>query len=93
MDRELGRQFSVSVAYVGSAGRRLPSNIEPLNAIDPSHLSLGDRLNDVFQPGMTSLNGVPLPYPGWVEQMTACDPSVAQALRPYPQVPATTCRG
>ncbi len=85
VDRELGRQFSVSVAYVGSAGRRLPSNIEPLNAIDPSHLSLGDRLNDVFQPGMTSLNGVPLPYPGWVEQMTACDASVAQALRPYPQ--------
>ena len=34
---------------------------------------------------MTSLNGVPLPYPGWVEQMTGCAPSVAQALRPYPQ--------
>ena len=85
VDRELGRQLSVSVAYVGSAGRRLPSNIEPLNAIDPSYLSLGDRLNDEFKPGMASLNGVPLPYPGWVEQMTGCAPSVAQALRPYPQ--------
>ena len=83
MDRELGRQF---VAERGlrrvSAGRRLPSNIDPLNAIDPSYLSLGDRLNDEFQPGQTSLNGVPLPYPGWVEQMTSCAPSVAQALRP-----------
>ena len=55
VDRELGRQFSVSVAYVGSAGRRMPSSIEPLNAIDPSHLSLGDRLNDEFQPGQMSL--------------------------------------
>ncbi len=85
VERELGRQMALSVAYVGSAGRRLPSNIDPLNAIDPSYLSMGDRLNDEFAPGMTSLNGVPLPYPGWVEQMTGCAPSVAQALRPYPQ--------
>ena len=28
---------------------------------------------------------MPLPYAGWVEQMTGCAPSVAQALRPYPQ--------
>ena len=34
---------------------------------------------------MTSLHGVPLPYAGWVEQMTGCAPSVAQALRPFPQ--------
>jgi len=85
VDRELGRQLSLSVGYVGSAGRRLPSSIAPLNAIDLSYLSLGDRLNDQFTPGMASLDGVPLPYPGWVEQMTGCAPSVAQALRPYPQ--------
>jgi hypothetical protein len=85
VDRELGNNLSLSVAYVGSAGRRLPSSIDPINAIDPSFLSMGDRLNDEFTPGMTSLNGVPLPYPGWVEQMTGCAPSVAQALRPYPQ--------
>jgi hypothetical protein len=85
VDRELGRNLSLSVAYVGTRGRRLPSSLEPLNAIDPSYLSLGDRLNDEFEPGMTSLNGVALPYEGWVEQMTGCAPSVAQALRPYPQ--------
>ncbi len=77
--------LALSVAYVGSAGRRLPSSIDPINAIDPRFLSMGDRLNDQFTPGMTSLNGVPLPYAGWVEQMTGCAPSVAQALRPYPQ--------
>ena len=85
VDREIGRNLSLSVAYVGSAGRRLPSSIDPLNAIDPRHLSMGDALFDEFTPGMTSLNGVPLPYPGWVEQMTGCAPSVAQALRPFPQ--------
>jgi hypothetical protein len=85
VDRELGRQYALSVAYVGSAGRRMPSSIDPLNAIDPSYLSLGDRLNDEFQPGQASLDGVPLPYPGWVEQMVSCPPSVAQALRPFPQ--------
>ena len=85
VDRELGRNVVLSVGYVGSAGRRLPSSIDPINAIDPSYLSMGDRLYDEFTPGMTSLHGVPLPYPGWVEQMTGCAPSVAQALRPFPQ--------
>ena len=87
VDRELGHQFAMSVAYVGSAGRRMPSSIDPLNAIDPSFLSLGTRLDDEFEPGQASLHGVPLPYAGWVEQMVSCAPSVAQALRPFPQVP------
>ncbi len=85
VDREIGRNLSLSMAYVGSAGRRLPSSIDPLNAIDPKFLSMGDALNHEFTPGMTSLDGVPLPYAGWVEQMTGCAPSVAQALRPFPQ--------
>jgi hypothetical protein len=85
VDRELGRNLALSVAYVGSAGRRLPSSQDPLNAIDPAYLSMGEALYDEFQPGQTSLHGVPLPYAGWVEQMTGCAPSVAQALRPYPQ--------
>jgi len=85
LDRQVGRSFSVSVGYVGSAGRRLLSNIDPLNAVDPRYLSMGNQLYDEFEPGMTSLHGVPAPYSGWVEQMTGCPPSVAQALRPYPQ--------
>jgi len=56
-----------------------------LNALDPKLLSLGNKLNDEFEPGQTSLDGVPAPYPGWQEQMTGCAPSLAQALLPYPQ--------
>jgi hypothetical protein len=85
VDREIGRNFSLSVGYVGSAGRRLPSSIDPLNGLNPTYLSMGNQLYDEFEEGMTSLHGVPLPYAGWVGQMTGCAPSVAQALRPYPQ--------
>ena len=75
----------VSLAYVGSRGTHLPSLNEPLNALDPSLLSLGTALYDEFQPGQTSLHGVPIPYAGWREQMTGCAPSLAQALLPFPQ--------
>jgi hypothetical protein len=46
---------------------------------------MGSALNATFQPGQTSLDGVSIPYAGWVSQMTACTPTVAQALAPYPQ--------
>ena len=79
------RDSQVSIAYVGNRGLRLPSQIAGLNALNPSLLSMGDKLFDEFQPGQTSLDGVPVPYDGWVEQMVGCAPSVAQALLPYPQ--------
>jgi hypothetical protein len=85
VERELLSNMSLSVAYVGTAGRRLPSSIDADNAIDPKYLSMGPQLYDEFQAGMTSLHGVQLPYAGWVDQMTGCAPSVAQALRPFPQ--------
>lgn len=85
VDREIAKGFSVGVAYVGNRSTHLPSNNDPLNALNPSLLSLGNQLYDEFQPGDTSLHGVPVPYPGWIEQMTGCAPSLAQALLPYPQ--------
>lgn len=70
---------------MGNKGTRLPSTYNPLNAINPSYLSMGQSLNDIFQPGEMSLDGVPSPYSGWAAQMTGCPPTVAQALLPYPQ--------
>jgi hypothetical protein len=48
---------------------------------------MGQQLFDQFTPGsgQTSLDGVTIPYAGWIEQMKACTPTVAQALLPYPQ--------
>ncbi len=85
IERQFGADSYVSVGYVGNKGTRLPSKILPLNALNPSLLSVGEKLFDEFQPGMQQLHGVPLPYEGWVEEMTGCAPSVAQALLPYPQ--------
>ncbi len=85
VERQFTGSLHMSAAYVGSKGTRLPSNTIPLNALNPKYLSMGQALYDQFQPGQTVLDGVSIPYNGWVEQMQACAPTVAQALVPYPQ--------
>jgi hypothetical protein len=75
----------ISVAYIGNKGTRLASKNVPLNVLDPSLLSMGPALLDQYAPGDTTLHGVPIPYDGWVSQMTGCPANVAQALSPYPQ--------
>jgi hypothetical protein len=46
---------------------------------------MGPQLNDEFQPGDTVVDGVLAPFPNFATVMTGCAPSVAQALRPFPQ--------
>jgi hypothetical protein len=79
-----GRDY-LSASYVGTKGTRLLSHIDPLNVVNPSFLSMGQQLNDEFQPGDSEVDGVPLPFPNFVETMTGCAPTVAQALLPFPQ--------
>ncbi len=79
-----GRDY-VSASYVGTKGTRLLSQIAPINVVDPRFLALGAQLNDTFQPGQTTLDGVPEPFPNFATVMTGCAPSVAQALLPFPQ--------
>ncbi|HVT93053.1 MAG TPA: TonB-dependent receptor [Bryobacteraceae bacterium] len=77
-----------SIAYVGNKGTHLPSQMQPLNVLNPSLLAMGSELNAVFQPGQTSLYGVNVPYANWVDTLNSvgsCSPTVAQALVPYPQ--------
>jgi hypothetical protein len=85
IEKQITQELSVSTSYVGNKGTRLISQIAPLNALDPKYLSMGNQLYDQFGPSDTLVDGVPLPYAGWVEQMTGCAPSVAQALLRYPQ--------
>ena len=85
IERQIGTDIRVTAAYVGNKGTRLLSQLSALNALNPSLLGMGNRLNDQFSPGQTSLDGVSIPYAGWVQQMTGCAPTVAQALLPYPQ--------
>jgi hypothetical protein len=87
VERELPASVLLSLAYVGSKGTRLPSQILPANALDPKLLALGGRLNKEFGPEDEVMEGVNRPYPGWAGQMleAGCSPSVAQALLPFPQ--------
>jgi hypothetical protein len=90
IERQFGTDFTLNLAYVGNKGTRLPTRIAPLNALDPRLLSTyGEDLRLVFTPGQTVMatqgGDVPIPYAGWVEQMTGCSASVAQALLPFPQ--------
>jgi len=72
----------------------------PITAIDPScaggnpgpgaNCTYTPLLNDTFTVGgPTTLHGVSVPYANWVQDLTsptsACAPTVAQALLPFPQ--------
>ncbi|HEV2493405.1 MAG TPA: carboxypeptidase regulatory-like domain-containing protein [Terriglobia bacterium] len=85
IEHELTGASYFSVAYVGNKGTRLPARVSPINTLNPSLLSTGQKLYDQFGPNDTMVDGVPAPYPGWASQMQACSPTVAQALVPYPQ--------
>jgi hypothetical protein len=115
IERQLPKEIYLNVAYVANKGSRLPSNLLPINVlnpfdpsikaleanttpIDPScatanplpnvNCSYVPELSTVFTSDNQTLYGVQSPYPGWVQDMTTagvCDPSVAQALLPYPQ--------
>ncbi|HLH01181.1 MAG TPA: carboxypeptidase-like regulatory domain-containing protein [Bryobacteraceae bacterium] len=89
VERKLGNSAIASVAYVGNKGTHLPSQMQPLNYLNPSLLtSLGAaKLNTVFTPGQP-LFGVSEPYSGWAAQLLSvgtCQPTLAQALVMYPQ--------
>lgn len=87
IERQLTKDMYVTAAYVANKGTHLISGIASPNILNPSLLSMGNSLYDQFQPGQTTLDGVSIPYAGWVEQMAngQCQPTVAQAMLPFPQ--------
>jgi hypothetical protein len=100
IERQLPKDVALSVAYVGNKGTRLTSSLVPVNVLNPfagnirvleapSSVNKGKpQLLDTFSAGQTTLDGVPVPYAGWVQQLNAagvCAPTVAQALLPFPQ--------
>ncbi len=89
VERKFGSSI-LSAAYVANKGTHLPSQLQPLNVLNPSLLtSLGlATLNSTFTANQASLDGVRQPYAGWAQQLLsvgACAPTVAQALQPFPQ--------
>jgi hypothetical protein len=84
VQRELPWNVFLTAAWVGNRGIHLPSNLNPINQLNPSYLSMGSKLADVFKPGQTQLDGVNLPYANFTKDFGGAA-TVAQALSPYPQ--------
>jgi len=85
IEHQFGTNFTLTGAYVGNKGTRLPSRTAPLNALDPKLLTqYGEALLEEFPDEQTTIQGVSVPYTGWIGQL-GCAPSLAQALLPYPQ--------
>lgn len=89
VQRDLGKNFILQVAYIGHLGQRLASNFQRPNSLPFQDLRVGGPilnkpLSQVTAQDRTyaSSVGVPiptaLPYPGFAG-------SVAQALKPFPQ--------
>jgi len=85
LQRELPWNTFMTAAWVGNRVIHLPSQLNRIDQMDPKYdAQYGSQLADVFQPGQTSLDGVPLPYTNFVNDF-AGSATVAQALVPYPQ--------
>ncbi len=92
VERQLPHNFFTALSYVGTKGTHLPSAMSPLNVLNPNNpaiFGIGSDLNvsynDPNGPATFLAHGVNVPYVGWASQMTSCNPTLAQALLPYPQ--------
>lgn len=84
LQHQLPWNVLLTAAWVGNRGIHLPSALNPINQLNPSYLSMGSKLADVFKPGETQLDGVNLPYANFTKDFGGAA-TVAQALTPYPQ--------
>lgn len=84
VQRELPYSMRVQAAWVGNRVIHLPSQNNRIDQMNPTYLSMGSKLDDVFAPGQTTLDGVKLPYANFVNDFGG-SATVAQALEPFPQ--------
>ena len=88
IERQLGGNSDGERCLRRQQGTRLPSQMLPLNALNPSLLSMGGALIDQFDPAPPPWMVCRRPIAGWAQQLLSaggCSPTVAQALTPYPQ--------
>lgn len=84
IQRQLPGQMFLSASYTGNRGNRLTSQLNPINQLSPSYLSLGPILGDLVTSPQAVAAGIKVPYAGFVQQFGG-SATVLQALLPYPQ--------
>jgi hypothetical protein len=77
VERELTQRVNAEVTYLGTKGTRIGSGLVHWNELDPAYLSLGALLTRPITAPEAA--GIPRPY-------ATFNGSVAQALRPFPQM-------
>ena len=79
-----GKNWLLDIAYVGNAGNKLTDSMVNPNQVNPTYLSLGNLLNQPINSPAVVAAGFKLPYPNFVQSFPNT-PTLAQALRPFPQ--------
>ena len=76
--------WMLDVGYVGNGGNRLISGTANINQVSSKYLALGDLLNKPINDAAVVAAGFTPPYPNFVASFPFT-PTLAQALRPFPQ--------
>ena len=84
LQRELPYDMFLRASYTGNRGNRLPSQLNPINQMNPQYLSLGPILGDLVTSPQAIAAGIKIPYANFVSQYGSAA-TVQQALLPYPQ--------
>jgi len=85
VQREAPWNVFVTAAWVGNRVIHLPSQLNPIDQLDPKYLALGSKLGLCFCDGKAQAAGfTKLPYPNFVNDFGG-SATVAQSLVPYPQ--------
>ncbi len=85
VQRELPFNMLLTAAYTGNRGNYLPSQLNPINQINPAYLAqYGALLGRLVTDPLAIAAGIKSPYPSFVSDFGS-SATVLQALRPYPQ--------
>ena len=85
VQRELPFNMLLTAAYTGNRGNYLPSQLNPINQLNPAYLAkYGALLGRLVTDPLAVAAGIKSPYPSFVSDYGS-SATVLQALLPYPQ--------
>jgi hypothetical protein len=84
IQRELPDNMLLSAHYTGNRANFLPAQLNPIDQLSPSYLTLGNTLGALVGSPAANAAGIGSPYPNFLNDYGS-SATVLQALRPYPQ--------
>jgi len=84
VQHELPYNMLINATYTGNRGNFLPAQLNPINQLNPSYLSLGSLLGMPANSPQAVAAGIKIPFPSFLS-VYGGSATVQQALLPYPQ--------